>query len=843
MDKLDLRHKLLYQDVLPVLPPVARAVLAPTEKCTPDALAAFVGRDDALRRSLTEAAFPDGSAPRDVDPVDLICAFPLGHLRAHIFRHVLESMLDRRFPLERDMLERAGTRSRIALAIADHLETPMLREHAGLAAIVLDLGVVALDRALDGRYSEEIQVAHARGARVLEAEQQALGVDQTLAGKWAATRWSLPDPIIDLLWFRHHSPHLLDLIQEQPELTHLVVVADLLAGDNDVWDASDVSDRLERLGLEVSEVKALLAEDPAPAEASQSVPEVVSVGDASREAALIEEVARLRAALTHAEQRVVGLQNLVFAQDLCEVIKTLVEALHATAGLDAAGAMVVPGDEEGVGYFFSNDVQGVHALAAAGSPDAAADELRERLDTGGACTWLEAPLRAGGRVVGAVIVRLVEGDAAFSMAGVQPLLAAVEAALERCLGRRREAVRAEHMATALWKQELGSGKFSRGDHLRRLAEVARGAAHEINNPLAIVSGRAQMLLSHANGPGDVKALETIVQQSRRASAVISELMQFAQPQQPYTRECSINFLLHQAVAGMRKALAGSGIEVEESYAADLPKVSVDRAQMGNVFEHLLRNAEAAMTPEGGTLSVKVKASTDHKSVVIQVADTGRGIPAEHLHRVFEPFYKVTENPADGGTGLGLSVCHGIVELHRGTISLQSREGEGCTCTITLPALANTQADPLASAPGEPDEERVAARPRGVSSPPAVAPIVMVAEADDALRSVLKEALSGQGYTVACYRDGLEALAGMLTHPPALIICHHPLWTTGQESLLDQVRARHAHLPIIALGAKEDDTAVSESGGETYYLPKPFSLEALLQTVRRLLPGKALAAGA
>jgi two-component system NtrC family sensor kinase len=129
----------------------------------------------------------------------------------------------------------------------------------------------------------------------------------------------------------------------------------------------------------------------------------------------------------------------------------------------------------------------------------------------------------------------------------------------------------------------------------------------------------------------------------------------------------------------------------ERIAPDLPHIEADPAQLPNVFINLMENAADAM-PDGGTLTVEAELAPDRHSVIVHITDTGCGIPPEHISQLFSPFF--TTKPLGQGTGLGLSIVYGIVKMHRGTIQVKSKVGEGTTFTVTLPVTlpkSSTQA--------------------------------------------------------------------------------------------------------------------------------------------------------
>lgn len=220
-----------------------------------------------------------------------------------------------------------------------------------------------------------------------------------------------------------------------------------------------------------------------------------------------------------------------------------------------------------------------------------------------------------------------------------------------------------------------------------IGELAAGVAHELNNPLTVVLGLAELLLRDT-APDDAmhKDLTTIVAQAIRTRDIVRGLLDFARHTEFRMAKDDVNEVIDETLALFRQHMESSGIDVQVHYATDLPFLLLDAGRMKQVFLNLITNATHAM-PRGGTLTVTSKRVGDE--VAVRVADTGEGISAEHLSRIFDPFF--TTKPVGQGTGLGLSVSQSIVQDHGGRIEVASRPGEGSTFTVWLP-IGNISAD-------------------------------------------------------------------------------------------------------------------------------------------------------
>jgi len=216
--------------------------------------------------------------------------------------------------------------------------------------------------------------------------------------------------------------------------------------------------------------------------------------------------------------------------------------------------------------------------------------------------------------------------------------------------------------------------------LTSLGVMAGGIAHEIRNPLAISSAAAQLLLER---PDDQElrreAAEKIYSGIQRASYIIENLLRFARPPEERMVSTNINEPLEETLSLLANQLRVQRIELKKDLASDLPPVVGNKSLLQQVFSNMILNACNAM-PGGGTLTVTTRAAQT-KVVEIQFADTGSGIPPEHLSKIFDPFF--TTMPVGKGIGLGLSISYSIIQQHHGTIGVVSQVGQGTIFTIRL----------------------------------------------------------------------------------------------------------------------------------------------------------------
>ena len=221
--------------------------------------------------------------------------------------------------------------------------------------------------------------------------------------------------------------------------------------------------------------------------------------------------------------------------------------------------------------------------------------------------------------------------------------------------------------------------------------LAAGVAHEVNTPLTGISSFTQMLLESAK-PDDpaTPVLEKIERQTFRAAKIVNGLLNLARPAQVDTGPCDLNAVINDVLSLLEHQFRTGSIQVRKELGSRPPMVQGVEHKLQQVFLNLFLNARDAM-PSGGWLTIATR--EDHNGAVVEVADTGSGIPPEMLSRIYDPFF--TTKDIGKGTGLGLSIAYGIVQEHGGRITCDSQVGQGTRFTIRLP-LAAAEARPAAT---------------------------------------------------------------------------------------------------------------------------------------------------
>ncbi|RKY57257.1 MAG: hypothetical protein DRP95_07200 [Candidatus Latescibacterota bacterium] len=234
------------------------------------------------------------------------------------------------------------------------------------------------------------------------------------------------------------------------------------------------------------------------------------------------------------------------------------------------------------------------------------------------------------------------------------------------------------------QQKLRLRRLYRAERLATVGQLAAGVAHEVRNPLAIISSTVQYLIGEFP-PGHRKRemAEGLLEEVDRIDQIVEGLLSFARPAEPKKERVSIRELLEQTLLLARTAAGKAGVEVETDFPLGDDRMDLDPSQMKQVFLNVVVNAIQAM-PQGGKLRIRLSRieggllSGGHR-FRIEFVDTGVGMSPEQLERAFDPFY--TTKP--DGTGLGLPISYSIVKSHGGEMDIESRPGKGTTVRIEL----------------------------------------------------------------------------------------------------------------------------------------------------------------
>lgn len=225
-------------------------------------------------------------------------------------------------------------------------------------------------------------------------------------------------------------------------------------------------------------------------------------------------------------------------------------------------------------------------------------------------------------------------------------------------------------------------QLNEAQRLATLGKMVAAVSHEIKNPLGIVRSTAEILASRIGkvAPGNEGLANIIMEETLRLDAIVREFLDFARPREIRLDPASLNEVVERVLRFMEPEFKQKSVLLRRRLDPDLPAILMDGEQMYQVVFNIVFNAVQAM-PYGGDLVVTTALDDETNLAVLEITDTGVGIPADKLEQIFAPFY----TDKSRGTGLGLCIARSIIEKHGGRIAVRSRPGDGSTFTVTLPA--------------------------------------------------------------------------------------------------------------------------------------------------------------
>ncbi len=379
--------------------------------------------------------------------------------------------------------------------------------------------------------------------------------------------------------------------------------------------------------------------------------------------------------------------------------------------------------------------------------------------------------------------------------------------------------------------------------MESVGQLAGGIAHDLNNVLTAIMGFSDLLLAtHKQTDPSFRDIMQIKHNATRAAGLVRQLLAFSRRQTLRPQVLALADVLTD-LRLMLGRLLGEKVTLDVHHGRDLWLVKADSGQLEQVIVNLVINARDAM-PEGGKVTLRTRnipageVAQFNKPllpaaewVLVEVEDTGTGIPAEIRDKIFEPFFSTKE--VGKGTGLGLSTVYGIVKQTEGFIFVDSEMGRGTAFRIFLPRHVATV------------EDAAAAAVKAVEPPPPPRDMtghgtILLVEDEDAVRSFATRALESRGYSVLSASSGVEALtlidegAGGID----LVVSDVVMPEMDGPTLLKELRKRNPSIKIIFVsGYAEEAFKKNLAEHETFvFLPKPFALKDLVQAVKETMGG-------
>ena len=377
--------------------------------------------------------------------------------------------------------------------------------------------------------------------------------------------------------------------------------------------------------------------------------------------------------------------------------------------------------------------------------------------------------------------------------------------------------------------------FAQSQKMQAIGQLAGGVAHDFNNVLTAIIGYSDLLLgNHRPTDPSFQDIMQIKQNANRAAGLVRQLLAFSRRQTLRLQVLQLGDVLSDLQMMLRR-LVGETVELDLKHGRDLWLVMADINQLENVIVNLVVNARDAM-PDGGRIEIRTQnisaadcarfneeSLTPAEYVLIEVGDTGQGIPEDVKEKIFEPFFTTKE--VGKGTGLGLSMAYGIVRQTGGWILCDSIVGEGTTFRILLPRHVPAEVT-------EPVQVEDAKAPAADLTGRGT---ILLVEDEEAVRAFGARALSSRGYTVLEAASGVEALEVVEAKGGKidLIVSDVVMPEMDGPTMFGELRKRGIKCKVIFVsGYAEDAFQKNLPAGEDFgFLPKPFTLKQLVEAVK------------
>jgi signal transduction histidine kinase/HD-like signal output (HDOD) protein len=601
---------------------------------------------------------------------------------------------------------------------------------AFVCGLLHDLGKVALDAILPKSFARVVEAADLLRGNIADVERTVIGVDHMVIGKRLAERWELPLIIRESIWLHGQLPEALPDSVKYPRMINLVTLADLLVRQQHLGYSGNYS-------FPISQDRLIAVTGLSPAGVENAMKHLVDRIESRARALQLGQTSTqelYQQALMRANQELGRVSGQLAARNRrLSVRSQFFDALSAFQGelrpeaapqavLRAIGQTSVgvlgvrcvaafslmPGQDFAEVLLFDEDgdIFESSLVDCPKRPPATEGGDGPVLHAGDELDWLLSAisprlvgdqrfwicLTAEGICVGGVVWGAISGEGQRLGTQAQELNAMASGwslALRTAQIRDEARALAEQLAEANRRLQSAQNEIIHSRMMISVGEMAAGAAHEMNNPLAVISGRSQLLAAQLADPKQKAMAHLIYDQSHRLSEIISELMDFAKPVPPQIEESDLADLIARALHDAKQHADPADRTIEVTMG-DIPPVMVDPKQVAAALSEVLSNAIAATDPVTGHLTIHAAHDPYTSRVVLTIADNGCGMDQETVKRAFDPFF--SSKSAGRRRGLGLPKALRWVESSGGSMRLESRPEQGTRTLVLLPAGGDSNRD-------------------------------------------------------------------------------------------------------------------------------------------------------
>ncbi len=718
-------------DSLSLLPGVAARLFTKLAQLEPLALADIIESDPALTCKIFSLVHQQGLSLPD-EKVSI--RWVLGRLSAQLIRDAFFSVkVYQVFDFDRDgqkaLMRGELTRHCLAVAccakdIAEITSAQMDSQLAYSAGLLHDIGKLALDEAMPKSFVRIVEEAKSQNASSCSIEQKHLGLDHTILGKHLAQKWHLPEEITLAVWLHHSDTGLISRNMPEAKIAQVVQLADLIArqcsiGQSGSYDAPALAEQVAlslAIGAEqLEQIRGSLAEAveqkseilgldlPGPQATYFNIIHSTAAQLAGENTKLSLKNRRLQTASNHfdfirdfllsinsnslpidvAENFAVRWQNLYQTGPVCLY-------LTGRCGQQFLQAIVVEVLAQSKMVYLNAPVsspvipQALQNKFAILNADECVGWLFEQLDVDFNLSQTKImPLLCGGKAIGTIVCEFrYPADLNQFEESFKTATSIAGSILDMAFASANQQEFAEQFARVVGKVKDAQHELSSANCLDALAEMAAGAAHELNNPLSVISGRAQILAESETDPQKKQILKQIRDNTSEISGIIDGLMSFAQPEQPRPTQTNVKQMLEEAAQLAARKTNTEQLDVQVDVAEGCKDVFVDSAQIVSAIANIFSNAVESYASGSGPIKVTAGLESSGDFVKLQISDFGCGMDRETLQKAAQPFFSA--KPAGRKRGMGLAYAQRLVQLNGGSLNITSEPGSGTTVTICLP---------------------------------------------------------------------------------------------------------------------------------------------------------------
>jgi signal transduction histidine kinase/ActR/RegA family two-component response regulator len=439
--------------------------------------------------------------------------------------------------------------------------------------------------------------------------------------------------------------------------------------------------------------------------------------------------------------------------------------------------------------------------------------------------WTSISYFAGASVA-AIAVHLAKGLSVYAVLMITPIIAIIYFTYKTYLktiqvsAQKAEAAKshADELSRYLEEQERIREQFGQIEKMSALGELASGVAHDFNNTLAGILGRAELMLRAASDAETARGLEIIIQAARDGAGTVKRIQDFARQRRAHDFEpVAVDHLLidvNEITRPRWKDRAQAhNVHINLNLQINTQaSIMGDPSELREVLVNMVFNAVDAM-PDGGRLTLS--AHEERGAIEIAVSDTGTGMSPEIRSRIFDPFFTTK---GTSGMGLGLAVCYGIIQRHEGTIEIESEVGNGTTFRIRLPIA---EAKPLTETP-QPSSTQLTLVSRSNL------PKILVVDDEQCIRELLIDILETEGYEVTLAENGEEALKFFDASSFTAVFTDVGMPGMSGWELARAIRERDQEIPMAVITGWGESVSTTEqqTAKVDWVVSKPFSIDRI-----------------